>query len=98
MSSHFDILNRMQEELARVGLVVNQVVADGTRKRCGVTGKERGTDGSYRAFLDNNPGFLWSNFKSGESGKWFSKSEKEMTAEEREVWRERQRMARQEFE
>lgn len=93
-----DILFEMQAQLASIGLVVEQIQADGKRHRCGVVDKEHGKDGSYRAFLDHNPGFLWSNFKTGESGKWFAKSEKDMTVAEREEWKERARQAHEEQE
>lgn len=98
MSDYTNISSRMQAELVRCGLVVEHIQADGKWKRCGVMEDERGKAGSYKAFLDHNPGLLWSNFKTGEHGKWFAKSEKDMTAKELEEWKERARQAQKEQE
>ena len=61
MKDNYDIQRQMAEHLAQAGLVVEQLEADGEIHRCGVAGKERGKDGSYKAFLDAPASLWWKN-------------------------------------
>ena len=96
MKDNYDIQRQMADHLAQAGLVVEQLEADGEIHRCGVTGKERGKDGSYKAFLDAPASLWWKNWRTGEEGTWRAKEESKLTEEEREEWRERVRQIKEE--
>ena len=96
MKDNYDIQRQMAEHLAQAGLVVEQLEADGEIHRCGVTGKERGKDGSYKAFLDAPASLWWKNWRTGEEGTWSAKEESKLTEEEREEWRARVRQIKEE--
>ena len=96
MSTSNDIQRQMAEHLAQAGLVVEQLEADGEIHRCGVAGKERGKDGSYKAFPDAPASLWWKNWRTGEEGTWSAKEESKLTEEEREKWRARVRQIKEE--
>ncbi|MBQ5727764.1 MAG: hypothetical protein IIV56_02410, partial [Mailhella sp.] len=82
MNAPADILQRMQNQLFQAGLVVEQVEADGELHRCGVAGKERGKDGSYKAHLDSPASLWWMNWRTGDEGTWHDQTGSQLTAEE----------------
>ena len=88
---NYTIIQEMKKHLLSVGLIVDEVQTEDDFHRCGVVGKENGKDGSYRVYLDEPCSLWWKNWRTGEKGSWCAKKGKEMTAEEREVWRERNR-------
>ena len=94
MNAPADILQRMQSQLFQAGLVVDQVEADGEIHRCGVAGKERGKDGSYKAYLDAPASLWWMNWRTGDEGTWHDQTVSQLTAEEQEALKERTRQAR----
>ena len=94
MNAPADILQRMQNQLFQAGLVVEQVEADGEIHRCGVAGKERGKDGSYKAHLDSPASLWWMNWRTGDEGTWHDQTSSQLTAEEQEALKERTRQAR----
>jgi len=96
MKDNCDIQRQMAAHLAQVGLVVEQLEADGEIHRCGVAGKERGKDGSYKAFLDAPASLWWKNWRTGEEGTWSAKEESRLTEKEREKWRARVRQIKEE--
>ena len=95
MNAPADILQRMQSQLFQAGLVVDQVEADGEIHRCGVAGKERGKDGSYKAYLDAPASLWWMNWRTGDEGTWHDQTVSQLTAEEQEALKERTRQARE---
>ena len=94
MNAPADILQRMQNQLFQAGLVVEQIEADGEIHRCGVAGKERGKDGSYKAHLDSPASLWWMNWRTGDEGIWHDQTGSQLTAEEQEALKERTRQAR----
>ena len=94
MNAPADILQRMQNQLFQAGLVVEQLEADGELHRCGVAGKERGKDGSYKAHLDSPASLWWMNWRTGDEGIWHDGTTSQLTAEEQEALKERTRQAR----
>lgn len=80
--------------LHAAGLVVEHVQADGQLHRCGTTGKPRGQDGAYKAFLDTPASVWWKNWRTGEEGTWSATPDKELSAAERTALRERVQAAR----
>ena len=94
MNAPADILQRMQNQLFQAGLVVEQIEADGEIHRCGVAGKERGKDGSYKAHLDSPASLWWMNWRTGDEGIWHDGTTSQLTAEEQEALKERTRQAR----
>lgn len=75
-------LQQFSARLREAGLVVNHIEADGVLHRCGVSGKEQGADGAYKAFLDAPASIWWKNWRTGDEGSWCGKSGKDMTAAE----------------
>lgn len=90
-----DALQQFAERLREAGLVVDRIEADGVLHRCGVSGKERGTDGAYKAFLDAPASLWWKNWRTGEEGTWCGVSDADMTAAEREALKARIAEARE---
>ena len=84
-----NILTTFADKLRDAGLVVERVEADGLLHRCGVSGKEQGTDGAYKAFLDDPASIWWKNWRTGDEGSWCGKSGKDMTTAEREALKAR---------
>lgn len=91
-----DILQQFTERLREAGLVVDHVEADGVLRRCGVTGKERGKDGAYKAFPDAPAAVWWKNWRTGEEGTWSAVSDSEMSKEERKTLKARIEKAKEE--
>ena len=84
-----NILTTFADKLRDAGLVVERVEADGLLHRCGVLDKPRGTDGAYKAFLDDPASIWWKNWRTGDEGSWCGKSGKDMTTAEREALKAR---------
>ncbi|MDY3682843.1 DUF927 domain-containing protein [Bilophila wadsworthia] len=84
-----DILQHFADRLREVGLVVDRIEADGLLHRCGVSGKEQGTDGAYKAFLDAPASIWWKNWRTGDEGTWCGVSNSDMTTAEREALKAR---------
>jgi len=95
MDNHFDVLVDMKDHLMKVGLFVNELIADGKIHRCGVTGKENGQDGSYVARISYGPPYLWwKNWRTGKNGRWTPKDFTELTKGERKEWEDHVRSAK----
>lgn len=84
-----DTLQHFADRLREAGLVVDRIEADGILHRCGVSGKEGGTDGAYKAFLDAPASIWWKNWRTGDEGTWCGVSAADMTAAEREALKAR---------
>lgn len=93
--SSADALSVFADALAAAGLVVEGLpVADGALHRCGVAGKPRGKDGSYRIHLDAPACCWWCNWGTGDTGTRTLAPEKKMSAAERKALQERIAAAR----
>lgn len=85
-----DFLNLFTERLREAGLVLHGgIQADGRLHRCGVEGKPKGQDGAYRIHLDAPASAWWQNWRTGESGTWTAKADKDLTDAERQALRQR---------
>ena len=84
-----DILTQFADRLRDAGIVVERIEADGILHRYGVSDKPKSKDGAYRAHLDEPASIWWRNWHSGDEGTWSAKSDKTMTADEREVLKAR---------
>lgn len=84
-----DTLQQFSDRLREAGLVVDRIEADGFLHRCGVSGKEQGTDGAYKAFLDAPASLWWKNWRTGDEGTWCGVPNADMTAAEREALKAR---------
>lgn len=84
-----DTLQQFADRLREAGLVVDRIEADGVLHRCGVSGKEQGTDGAYKAFLDAPASIWWKNWRTNEQATWCGVSDADMTAAEREALKAR---------
>ena len=80
-----DVIREFEDRLHAAGLVFDHIEADGVLHRVGVTGKENGTDGAYRAHLDAPANVWWRNWVSGDEGRWTAKPDKEMTSAEKKA-------------
>ena len=63
--------------------------ADGQLHRCGTADKPKGKDGAYRIHLDAPASAWWQNWRTGESGTWTAKADRDMTDAERQALRRR---------
>lgn len=84
-----DTLQHFADRLREAGLVVDHIEADGVLHRCGVSGKEQGTDGSYIAHADYPASLWWKNWRTNEQATWCGVSDADMTAAEREALKAR---------
>ncbi|WP_298034621.1 DUF927 domain-containing protein [uncultured Desulfovibrio sp.] len=85
-----DFLNLFTERLREAGLVLHGgIQADGRLHRCGVEGKPKGQDGAYRIHLYAPASAWWQNWRTGESGTWTAKADKDLTDAERQALRQR---------
>lgn len=83
----------LQELMARMvadGLAPSDFLqADGQLHRCGTADKPKGKDGAYRIHLDAPASAWWQNWRTGESGTWTAKADRDMTDAERQALRRR---------
>lgn len=85
-----DLLNQFESRLQEAGLVLHGgLQADGQLHRCGTSDKPRGKDGAYRIHLDAPASAWWQNWRTGESGTWTAKADRDMTDAERQALRRR---------
>lgn len=83
----------LQELMARMvadGLAPSDdLQADGRLHRCGTADRPRGKDGAYRIHLDTPASAWWQNWRTGESGTWTAKADRDMSDAERQALRRR---------
>lgn len=83
-----DILQQFEARLQEAGLVLHGgIQADGQLHRCGTADKPKGKDGAYRIHLDAPASAWWQNWRTGESGTWTAKADRDMTDAERQALR-----------
>jgi len=75
--------------LRDAGLLVDSITFDGALHRVPTTDKPHDKDGSYVAHGDEPVSLWWQNWRTGESGTWTAKRERNFTPAEREAFRKR---------
>lgn len=82
-------VQEFRDVLEQAGLVVGEIIRDGTIHRCGTLGKERGSDGAYLLHVDSPPSGWWRNYRTGDEGKWTYSNHRGLTQEQRNFQRQR---------
>ena len=91
---NLEFMEQARAFFADMGLHVPDPTPDGRLHRCGLVTKERGQDGAYILFLDENPTAWARNWQTDEQRSLTGKPEGQMTAQERQAYHARIEAAR----